>query len=146
MLPEQLNSSLLVLIVSCSFQPVGPVVSKIKVFLATKCLISVIQYTSDLLLEKESRTCVISECWTTSNRCFCEGQVQGSTMTGQATAVPRAEGKRRSGEAPCRGQATAHGCRQARRTVTPAVPSRSITLGRRGGEGYQSGAAPGCVL
>lgn len=94
MLHEQLNSLLLVLIVRCSFKPVGPVISKITVFLATGCLISVIQYTSDLLVEKESRTHMTSEFWKTSNHCFSEGQVLGSTRKGQATAVPRAVGKR----------------------------------------------------
>jgi len=82
MLPEQLNSLLFVLIVSCSFQPVGPVISKFKAFLATGRLISVIQYTSDLLLEKESRTHMISEFWKTSDHCFYEAPVQGSTRKG----------------------------------------------------------------
>lgn len=91
MLPEQLNSLLLVLIVSCSFKPVGPVISKIKVFLATRCLISVIQYTSDLLLEKGSRTHMIREFWKTSNHCFCDGKVQAAQGRAGATAVRRTD-------------------------------------------------------
>lgn len=134
--------------ISCELQPPASrsCHQKRSVFLTTSHLISLIHYTSDLLLQKDNRTDVISEFWKTPNHRFGEGPVSGSARRGWATAGQRAEGKRWSNEAPCSGQASTPGCRQAGRVVALASPSCSTFLDRRRGKGYQSDLALGCAL